>query len=471
MDALERLAKNVQHPKELKPEGPEATAAITKATDVWSGEALDIPLKDLVENLKRNLKFKLTVFTYMANSVGVGFFNSADKTTPTGRKALEIVDDFAEEWDLDTMNQKISRDVWSSGNAFLNPVGDDENPFAGVYMLPLSSFTRIYRNLQGEYVKFVQNWGGRGNIDVDPGDILHARWLPIDESAFGEGIGQAMGRRGIGYKTDGGTIVKREDWFTAAEKIEDVSTKMIYAGLPRYFGFFEGEGADKEFVDGVNSDLNKLDPLQHLVTNVKGTITTVSLDTQNRFDSFIRYVDDQIVSGTMSPLIRLWSSLNFTYASSKEAVDAMFPLIQMYQRFHKRFMERMIYAPLIAQEGMEVKKANVKLHWGQEDPMTPAEIGDVFNILRDPMFTDKIDPETFIDMFIDSGVKIKKTEQEETTKSIDQLRNIIGLSEKGRSIKINVPKPDTLSKRDPLEPLKSKVLTYLVKKYGIGPAD
>ena len=130
----------------------------------------------------------------MANSVGVGFFNSADKTTPTGRKALEICNDFAEDWDLDTLNQKQSRDTWGTGNAFLNKVGNDENPFAGVYMLPLSSFTKIYRDSDNNYVKFVQNWGGRGDIDVDPGDILHARWLPIDESAWGEGIGQALGR-------------------------------------------------------------------------------------------------------------------------------------------------------------------------------------------------------------------------------------------------------------------------------------
>jgi len=468
MDSLEWLAKShVEHPEEA----PDPTVAITKATQVWTGETLDIPLKDLVDNLKRNLKFKLTVFTYMANSVGVGFFNSADKSTPTGRKALEIVDDFAEDWDLDTMNQKISRDVWGTGNAFLNPVSNDELPFAGVYMLPLSSFTKIYRDALGNYIKFIQNWGGRGDVPVLPGDILHARWLPIDESAFGEGIGQAMGRTGIGYKTDNGTVVKRESWFQAAEKIEDISTKMIYAGLPRYVGFFEGEGADKEFVDDVNLKLNKLDPLQHLMTNVKGTINTISLDTQNRFDSFIKYIDDQIISGTMSPLIRLWSSLNFTYASSKEAVDAMFPLIQMYQRFHKRFMEKMIYAPLIAQEGMEVKKANVKLHWGQEDPMTPAEIGDVFNILKDPMFIDKIDPETFIDMFIDSGVKIKKTTAEETKTSIDSLRNVIGLSEKGRSIQIKIPKPENLPRQDPNFKLKNKVLTYLVKKYGISSAD
>lgn len=470
MDSFDFLnSKNVVHP--TVEDAPKPSVAITKSAQLFTGETLDIPLKDLVENLKRNLKFKLTVFTYMANAVGVGFFNSSDVTTPTGRKALEIVNNFAEDWDLDTMNQKIARDVWGTGNAFLNPVSDDENPFAGVYMLPLSSFTKIFRNAEGEYVKFVQNWGGRGDVDVLPGDILHARWLPIDESAFGEGIGQAMARKGIGYETENGTIVKRDSWFQAAEKIEDVSSKMIYAGLPRYFAFFEGEGADKEYIDSVNSQLNKLDPLQHFATNVKGDIKTVSLDTQNRFDSFIKYIDDQIISGTMSPLIRLWSSLNFTYASSKEAVDAMFPLIQMYQRFHKRFMEKMIYAPLIAQEGMDVRKANVKLHWGQEDPMTAAEIGDVFNILKDPMFADKVSPDDFIDMFVDAGIKLTKITEAETTTSIAALRNIIGASDKGRSIQVKIPKPETISKRDPNALLKNKVLTFLVKKYGISSPD
>ena len=361
----------------------------------------------------------------------------------------------------------MARDVWATGNSFLNPVSSDELPFAGVYMLPLSAFTKIHRDEAGNYVNFIMSWGGRAEQSIDPGDILHARWLPIDESAFGEGIGQAMGRKGIGYKTDNGTVVKREDWFTAAEKIEDVSSKMIYAGLPRYFAFFEGEGADEEFIDGVNTQLNKLDPLQHFATNVKGDIKTVSLDTQNRFDSFIRYIDDQIVSGTMSPLIRLWSSLNFSYASSKEAVDAMFPLIQMYQRFHKRFIEKMIYAPLIVQEGWDLKKANVKLHWGQEDPMTPAEIGDVFNILKDPMFTDRIEPDTFLDMFIDSGIKIKKTEAAEVTGDMNALRNIIGLSDKGRSVTVKVPKPDTIVKTDPNSKLKKKVLQFMVEKYDI----
>ena len=100
--------------------------------------------------------------------------------------------------------------------------------------------------------------------------------------------------------------------------------------------------------------------------------------------------------------------------------------------------------------------------------MTTAEIGDVFNILKDPAFVDKINPEDFIDMFIDSGVKLTKPTKEEVTGDLSRLRNIIGLSEKGRSLKIIVPKPDTIRSTDPNARIKRKLLTHLVKKYGIG---
>ena len=93
--------KNIVHEIVNK---PSSSIGVTKLSESYAGETLDIPLKDLVENLKRNLKFKLTVFTYMANAVGVGFFNTADKSTPTGRQALETINDFAEDWDLDTLN-------------------------------------------------------------------------------------------------------------------------------------------------------------------------------------------------------------------------------------------------------------------------------------------------------------------------------------------------------------------------------
>lgn len=464
MDGLDLINSKLGK-KEFAKEPPKPTSAVTKAQTFGGlGEPAEIPLKDIVNYRKTNLKFRLTVFTYVAFSVGRGFYNSADLSTPTGRKCLESVNDFCEDWDMDTLNQKIGKDVWSSGNAFLNIVGSKRKPLEAIYMLPLSSFVKIKRDLAGDVISYLQTWGQRILFENNPGNILHFKWLPEDEEAFGEGLGQPLARKGLGYETQAGNIIERPDWFSTAEMIDDVSAKMLYSGLPRYFGFFEGEGATNEFVDDAKSKYNKLDPLQHFITNVKGDIKTVSLDTQNKFDSFIRHIDDQIVTGSMSPLIRLWSSLNFTYASSKEAVDAMMPLVSMYQRAHKRFIEKMIYAPLIIQDGKDPKKADVRLNWGKQEPLKIEEIKQVFDILSDPHFSDKFNPDDFIDLLIDAGVKITKQSEETVTKDINSLRNIIGLADKGKTVKVEFTKPQ---KTDPNYLLKNKLLKLLAKKYGV----
>jgi len=88
----------------------------------------------------------------------------------------------------------------------------------------------------------------------------------------------------------------------------------------------------------------------------------------------------------------------------------------------------------------------------------------MFNILKDPMFIDKISPDDFIDMFIDSGIKLTKPSIAETTTDINALRHLVGKADKGRSIRMKVP---GVKKTDPNAILKNKVLAFMVKKYGI----
>jgi hypothetical protein len=463
MDNIEGLINDAVKSHVLIPEGaPKSNVEITKHNYSNYGEAATVPLKDITANLKTNLKFKLTVFTYTANSVGQGFYHSADTSKPTGRKALDLIDDFADTWDLDSMNQKIGIDVWGGGNTFLNAVPSRENPIAALYHLPQSMFTHIERDTQGEVVNYKRSWGSQVvNADTDPDSILHWAWLPFDEEAFGEGIGQALARKGLGYETENGTVVQRESWFEAAEKMDDVSSKMVYAGLPRYHANFKGEGADADFVTDVNNQLNKLDPLQHIVTNVEGQIQTVALDTTSRFDSFMRHFDDQMVHGTMSPLIRLWSSLNFTFASSKEAVDAMLPLVSMYQRAHKRFLEKMVYEPIMRANNIDVKKADLHLNWGKQEKLTLEEIKQVFDMLKDPAFIDKFNADDFITMLQDAGVPLSKVNDTATT-TLNDLRNLIGRSDNNKTIKMRLQKP---TNNDPLKAKKMKLYEALVKKY------
>ena len=422
------IASNAESKKEQSP-----SIKVTKDKSRSFGESAEIPLKTLVRRRQTDLKFRLTVMMYMANSVGMGFTNTADLSNPQGRKCLEIVNDFTEECDLDVLNQKMARDVWTSGNGFWNPVGSLSHPLEAMFMVPLSSISRIDRESDGTIINYIQDWGTTFNKKVAPEDIYHFNWLAEDESAFGEGLGQPMERKGVGYTSMAGNKIQRPSWFSADEMIADTSMKMLYSGLPRYNVSLES-GQDQpppseEMVDKTNEFFNKMDPLMHYVSNVKTTVSSISLDTNARFDSTIRRLDDEFISGTMSPLIRLWSSMNFTFASSKEAVDAMMPLIKVYQRAHKRFVERNVYRVLIAQEKKDVKKANVRLNWGLDEPLTVDDLKQVFEILKDPKFADRFDADSFIDLLIEAGIPIAKQEADSINSQMNSYRDLLGVSD------------------------------------------
>lgn len=433
LDGLDFLLRGRHQETIGKKSETEATALISKSQRSESvGESADVPLKDVVSAYKTSVSFKLAVFTSVAHTTGQGFFVSTDKSTSDGEKAAEIIDAFDDEWDIDMLNQKIGRDVWSSGNAFLNAVGDDAAPIQGIFMLPLSSFKRVKRTVGGDILSFVQIWSGRKR-ELPPGAVLHFPWMPLDESAFGEGMGQILLREGTGYETEAGNTVKRESWISAMERIDDSSIKMVYSGLPRYYAFFDDEDADEDFINSTNTKLNKLDPLQHFVTNMKGSVQTISLDTQNRFDSFIRNISDKVIQGTMSPLARLWSNLDFTFASAKEATKEMFPMFSMYQRAHKRFMMKAMIRPLLEQEGVNLREANPLWNWGAPEALTFEQIKQIWEILKDPAFIDKFQPEDVIDMLNEAGAKLSPPTQQEMREDSQTLNKLISRRDKGRT--------------------------------------
>lgn len=395
------------------------TASITKTE--YMGTSAEISMAAIVRYLKTNLKFRLAVITYMSRSVGFGFRHTAEDT-PAGKKGKEIIDDFCDDWDMDTLNQKMSRDVWSSGNGFWNIVEDEQRKVAALYMLPLSSFTDVKRNKHGDVTAFVQQWGSFSR-EVPAAEIVQFRWLPIDEDGFGEGIGQPMARTGLGYRDAAGNRIVRPSWFEIEEKQQDHIHRMLEAGLPRYYANYPD--APDAFVDSVTSNLNKLGALQHFVTNYQGEIKTISLDTQNRFDSFIRYVDDQMTTGSMSALIRLWSSIDFTYASSEQAVKAMEPTIDMYQRAHKRLNEKFIYDRILKDNGVDPKEARVRLHWGKEQELSADDLLKFHSMLKDPMFKDRFDPTDFLKQMQEAGCKITPIMIQDLTATAGTIDTIV----------------------------------------------
>lgn len=435
----------------------EPTAVTASGTSSYGSGDLDVPLVDIVRALKSNVKFKMSVITYMAHSVGIGYYITTAANN-AGRKAKQLIMDFEEDFDLDEINQKIGRDVWASGNAFLNVIPEDRGEtmqenrgLNAVYMLPLSSIKKVNRNKYGQVTEYIQQWGGK-HQDVPSGDIAHFIWLPLDEDWKGEGIGQILLRRGLGYRTHSGKWVYRPTWFESQEMIDDISVKMTYSGLPRYATFFDGladKRATKSFIDSQKTLLNKLDPLQNYLTNVKGDIKEISLSTNGKFDSFIRHIDDNIITGTMSPLIRLWSNMDFTYASSKSAVEAMDPLIGMYRRAHFRFIEKHIFMPLLESANVNLKNADFELTWGNVEPPTIESLKMAWDLINSSdKFEGLYDPKKFMNaMSAILNIDITPEVEEETKVEVDSNMQLVKMIEGGRERYISSKELRRASKR------------------------
>ena len=371
------------------------------------GRSPDITMREIVGQRETNPKFGMTTLLDMAYAVGAGYHLDADTDKSVGVDALDFCKRFADRWNLDELNQKISIDVWSSGNAFIEPLRDGDK-LAGLSMLPLSSFRAIRRDRHGDIVSFLQEWGSDIKT-LEPMAVMHFSWLARDASAWGTGLGQPLARKGYGYSTKSGRR-RRPSLLEIDEMMTDVTTRMVYWGLPRFDVGVKGN--DNQTTRSISNAYNNLEPLQHMVHNFDTDIKTISLDTQGRFDSFIRHVDDQVTTGTMNPIIRLWSSMNYTYASAKEARNALMPFIGMNQRAHKRFIENMVLKPLVAQEfGMEsVELADVRLNWGAPQKMTIDDIVKIDSVLSKPQYADRYNPDDIVRMFREAGADLTAPE-------------------------------------------------------------
>ena len=410
---------------------PNAKAAIVSDLETYgTGLESEITMDELVQYRNTDTKFRLAVMLNTAYSVGIGYHNTADTSSPTGRGVLQMIDDFCDEWDLDTLNQLIALDVWATGNAFLRPMGKGKR-MEGIQMIPVSSIIRIKRDIDGTVDHYEQNWGTKYQ-HLDSDKVYHFKWLPENASAWGVGLGQSLAYKGVGYKTAGGNTVRRPSMFAISEMMTDIEAKMVYAGLPRFD--IEAEGVKDNSLQQISDAYERVDPMQHMARNFKGKINTISLDTQNRFDSFIRSLDDSFLNGIMTPIPRMFSSLNFTYASADAAIEAYLPLIRMYQRAHKRFIENYIYKPLIMQERNPeaVKRSKIQLNWGQQTETSFEEIKEVYTILKDPMFEGRFDPEDILDMIRQKVPQIKVMEEPmaELDSRVRELANLTDKKEK-----------------------------------------
>jgi len=382
----------------------------------------EIPMATLYRYYKTAYLLNSTVNTHTEHSVGNSFHITANTDTAKGKEAFELINKFAYEINLEKLNRQIAIDMWIAGNCFMTPLelekGDKkELLIKGAEVLPLSSFVAAYRDRDGNISKW-RRYSDQHAPDDDRNSVMADDILQFSRnnengSPWGNGVGQVVCRRGVGYNNTSKKRVIRPALVEVWEMLDDVLPKQVYGGLPKFFG--SGKGASKQVMDQLGQKLAKANPLQTVMTNADIKIESLMLDTKNRFNDALMRIQNASILALQNPMIQLWTSMSFTYASSKEAMEAMMPLIKGYERDHKRFIEQYLFRPVI-EYYMDEKawdKVNIELHWGEPDNLELDSIETVTRIASYPIMRGRLNPDDIINMLKESGIEVSPVEQEE----------------------------------------------------------
>ena len=370
-----------------------------------------IALSTLMRYFESDIYFNLAVRLNADATVGQGYTLSGTDSIK-GRQALEIVENWADDNDLDALLQRFAIDGWITGNAFAEWRDGMVKPISQNHI------TQILADKYGDPEQYqIQR---RGTIDkLHKDDILHFRYQVSGGSGgevYGVGLGQIQARKGVGYKQSTGRTARRPSQFEINEIKDDLIIKVLQAGIPRYMVNVGKSG--KDVVESITKKMQNMDLLQHYVSNAQLDVKEMALSPSNKMGDIFRSIESSTAVATMSPVSRLWQDLGFTsYASSQSAMESMLPQIQTFQRALKRFIEREIFRTLLTTNGLDYTKHHVAISFGPDDGFTIEDTADLMSILRDPIFEGRFDPENILDILRDAGVSLDYVTPEMATQS------------------------------------------------------
>lgn len=371
------------------------------------GETPSIGFDTLVDFYMRDPAAKAAADFLADQAVGMGFYTTSAEGFEEAKK---VVDDFNEHVNLDGLLQTTAREIVAFGNSFWEKIEPER--LEVLTLLPVTSVDKILRDKYGEVQGYKQTFSYGGKT-LDPKRIIHFRWNPVVQEAFGTGIlhvlcmelkvadgetrpsfvamkaGMEKGMTDIIKKYAGPT----ELWkFPKARNIEEIQQKVV--NMPR-------EGA-------------------RFVTNQSdASVETILVDPRSRFESYVEHIRNQVYLGLETPLPKLFTERGFTEAFARVADEMAERKVMALQRFIERIVEREVFAPVIKQAGYNVVEADVRLNWGlPEKPDVEALLPILADIAKDR--PDIISAKEFRKILVDMGLALEKAEEEAEEEPIQE---------------------------------------------------
>jgi hypothetical protein len=355
--------------------------ALVEATPTKSKESTFITLQEKMMGEKPKVSFAAQMAVYIADPMaraavdflaeqvaGPGFY-----TTAEDEKAKELIDDFCAHVNLDEMLLQTAREIVGLGNSFWNRAAKS------VKIIPILSIDKILRTPRGVVKGYVQTpaYGGK---TLRPDRVIHFRWSPINNEAFGSGLLR--------------TVVE-------SLRLSDGETRLCFAEMKArmqkaMIEQFEKFSAPNElwtFKGLTSAELKtfarRLKNLPakgaRLAYNDEAEIKQATMQLGRGWEAYVETILNEFLLGLQTPIPRLFTTPGFTEASARAALEAAERKVMAIQRFMKRIVEREVFYPILRDAGYNPLEARVRLNWGQpevpelkvEDMLRAVELGVV----------------------------------------------------------------------------------------------
>ncbi|MEM3737540.1 MAG: hypothetical protein QXJ75_05605 [Candidatus Bathyarchaeia archaeon] len=273
--------------------------------------------------------------------VGPGYHTEAEDW-----EAKKVVDEFAEEVNLDGLLMDAVLDCAICGNAWIEKVYEDGMLVDLNYLDPLTmeqsvvlhkapNSLNLYYNGVESYVQVIN---GQKVATWPREDIIHLTWRRIHNSPYGMG----MIRPVENYLA---TIVDAE---------EDMGKIIKRYAVPKVAWMLEN--ASKTTFDDVKAQLRSVEPDEdYVIATLKPTTIkteVVQIDPRARFEYFFNHLLNAIMAGLECPITFLFrGDVRVSDASANAMLQAFDRKIRMHQRRIKRAVEAELFRPLVKQHG------------------------------------------------------------------------------------------------------------------------
>jgi len=324
--------------------------------------------------------------------------------------AKQIVDEKSEVFGLDQIIQEVTKDIVGYGNSCVwKGSGGVKLPVlmrimpAAIKTFKFDDSGLRLRSLETKYKTFSAN------------QLIWFNYNRIGKQAIGFGILQAVG---TSLKFGGET---REAFATIKARIQQAMTNQIETFSAPNQMWVLPDASDKA-LKKYHTEINKFEKGRRLAYNKKGaTVVTAVPERMRGLDFYVETLWNSFYLALQTPLPKLFTSPGFSQASARAAMAMGERKIYALQRYIKRMVEREIFTPWIAEEGLDPRKANVRLHWRMiQRPDTNVLLPVLQQARRDRDLTQ----EEFRHILADMGLPIDP-KQEVTEKPLQSSGEII----------------------------------------------